>query len=82
MGSKKQYQAHVELVLKKEKDPHSVSFAEICRYAGHNDWPMTIEQVIEKESNRYGQMADFVRGWAATGSFSSTKTWLTANSKP
>jgi hypothetical protein len=62
MGSKKQYQAHVERVLKKEKDPPSVSFAEICRYAGHNDWPMTTEQIIDKESKRYGQMADFVRG--------------------
>ena len=62
MGSKKQYQAHVELVLKKEKDPLSVSFAEICRYAGHNEWPMTTEQVIDKETKRYGQMAEFVRG--------------------
>jgi hypothetical protein len=61
MGSKKQYQAHVDLVLKKEKDPSSVSFAEICCYAGHGNWPLRIDDVIAREKNRYGQMAAFVR---------------------
>jgi hypothetical protein len=61
-GSKKQYQAHVELVLKKEDDPGSIPFCEICRYAGHDGWPITKEEVAESETIRYKQMHDFVQG--------------------
>lgn len=61
-GSEAQYRAHVELVLRKEKDPRSVSFAEICRYSGHGLWPRSIEEVIELERARYQRMTDFVRG--------------------
>ena len=61
-GHKKQYQAHLDLVLKKEQDPRSVSFHEICRYTGHNGWPRRLENVIEEEQNRYGPMCDFVKG--------------------
>ena len=60
-GRKKQYEAHLDLVLKKEKDPHSVPFFEICRYTGHNGWPRTPEQVVEEEQRRYQQMNDFVK---------------------
>ncbi len=59
-GRKKQYQAHLDLVLKKEKDPHSVPFAEICRYNGHNGWPQNVDQVVEEEQYRYQQMVKFV----------------------
>ena len=47
-GSKKQYEAHLELVLKKEKDPASISFAELCRYSGRNAWPRSIEELEER----------------------------------
>jgi len=61
-GKKKQYEAHLDLVLKKEKVPTSVAFCEICRYTGHNGWPRTVEQVVEEENNRYQQMVKFVKG--------------------
>jgi hypothetical protein len=59
-GRKKQYEAHLDLVLKKEKDPRSIPFYEICRYTGHNSWPRTAKQVVEKEQHRYDQMLKFV----------------------
>ena len=59
-GKKKQYEAHLGLVLKKEKDPNSVTFCEICRHTGHNGWPRTVEQVVEEEQHRYQQMVKFV----------------------
>jgi len=62
MGRKKQYETHLELVLKKEKDPHSIPFYEICRYTGHDSWPRTSEAVVEEESHRYQQMIKFVEG--------------------
>ncbi|UCF93505.1 MAG: hypothetical protein JSW39_04905 [Desulfobacterales bacterium] len=67
LGRKKQYAAHLDLVEKKEKDPRSIPFYEICRYIGHNRWPMTVEEVVEEERARYRQMHDFVKtlgeGW-------------------
>jgi hypothetical protein len=59
-GNKKQYRTHLDLVLKKEKDPNSVPFYEICRYTGHNGWPRTVGQVVEEEQHRYQQMVQFV----------------------
>jgi len=59
-GRKKQYEAHLDLVLKKENDPLAVPFFEICRYTGHNDWPRTVNQVVQEEENRYQQMVKFV----------------------
>jgi hypothetical protein len=56
-----QYRAHLDLVRQKEKDPRSVSFAEICRFAGHGAFPVSVEQIVEEERTRYGRMADFVR---------------------
>ncbi|MGD8261741.1 MAG: hypothetical protein PVG70_15560 [Desulfobacterales bacterium] len=62
LGRKRQYETHLKLVLKKEKNPRSLPFAEICRYTGHNGFQRTIEQVIEAERYRYQQMFDFVKG--------------------
>jgi hypothetical protein len=59
-GKKKQYEAHLDLVLKKEKNPKSIAISEICRYTGHNGWPRTIDQVVEEERYRYEQMLKFV----------------------
>jgi hypothetical protein len=59
-GKKKQYEAHLDLVLKKEKDPRSIPFFEICRYTGYDGWPRTAEQVVEEEQHRYDQMLKFV----------------------
>ena len=60
-GQKKQYEAHLDLVLKKENDPQSIPFVEICRYSGHSEWPLTREQVVEVELHRYQQMVKFVK---------------------
>jgi hypothetical protein len=59
-GQKKQYEAHLDLVFKKEKNPLSVAFSEICSYTGHDGYPRTADQVIEEERNRYDQMLKFV----------------------
>jgi hypothetical protein len=60
-GNKEQYQTHLELVLKKEQDPRSIPFHVICRYAAHNGWPITTEEVVEEERIRYQNMSDFVK---------------------
>ena len=60
-GNKNQYKAHLELVQKKEQNPRSIPFHLICRYAGHNGWPITTEQVVEEEQIRYQNMVDFVK---------------------
>jgi hypothetical protein len=60
-GRKQQYEAHLELVLKKERDPRSVAFYQICRHTGHNGWPRSVEEVIEEERNRYQNMCEFVK---------------------
>ena len=60
-GSKKQCEAHLELVLKKEKDPASISFTELCRYSGRNAWPRSIEDVVDQERVRYDRMHAFVK---------------------
>jgi len=64
-GKNKQYQAHLDLVLKKEADPHCLPFYEICRYSGHNGWPLTVDQIIEEEQYRYQQMVEFVNELAS-----------------
>jgi hypothetical protein len=60
-GKKRQYESHLALVLKKEKDPSSVSFAELCRYSGHNGWPRSIDDVVAEEQVRYDRMHAFVK---------------------
>ena len=60
-GNKKQYKAHLDLILKKEKNPASVSFAELCRYSGHSGWPRSIDDVVAEEQVRYDRMHTFVK---------------------
>lgn len=59
-GSKKQYEAHLDLVLKKEQNPNSIPFYEICRYTGRKGWPRTKEDVFQEEQIRYQRMRDFI----------------------
>lgn len=59
-GRRKQYESHLALVLKKEQDPRSVPFYEICRYTGHGEWPVSKEAVVDEERQRYQEMAEFV----------------------
>jgi hypothetical protein len=58
---KKQYLAHLDLVLKKEQDPKSIPFHVICRYAGYDGWPINTEEVLDEERTRYQNMTDFVK---------------------
>ena len=58
---KKQYLAHLDLVLKKEREPRSIPFHLICRYAGYNCWPISTEEVVEEERVRYKRMSEFVK---------------------
>ena len=60
-GNKKQYESHFNLVLEKEKNPASISFADICRHTGHGKWPVSKDVVVEEERLRYQEMADFVQ---------------------
>jgi hypothetical protein len=60
-GQKKQYQAYLELIQRKEQNPASVPFHEICRYIGQDNWPMTTEEVLDREIFRYQRMHDFVK---------------------
>lgn len=61
-GNRKQYEAHLRRVLQKERDPGSISFSEICRYTGHNGWPLETRDTFDEEKVRYQEMADFVGG--------------------
>lgn len=61
-GSKHQFRAHLDLVLEKERNPASIPFHEICRYAVHGDWPASVQQIVEEERLRYEQMHEFVAG--------------------
>jgi hypothetical protein len=60
-GQEEQYQAHLNLVLKKESDPRSISFSEIYRYARFDEWPISMEAVFQEEHARYQRMHDFVK---------------------
>ena len=59
-GSWKQYRTHLELVQKKERDPKSVPFHVLCRYIGHDHWPLTTDEVFEDERLRHQRMSAFV----------------------
>jgi hypothetical protein len=59
-GRRKQFEAHLKLVLQKERDPRSVPFYEICRLAG-TAGPIDARAVFEEEKDRCDQMAAFVR---------------------
>ena len=60
-GNKKQYETHLELVLKKEEDPASIPFFELCRHTGHKGWPRSVEDVVAEERVRYDRMHNFVK---------------------
>lgn len=60
LGHMKQFKTHLDLVVKKEQDPHSVSFHEICRYTGYDGWPRSTEEVIEEERVRNQNMGEFI----------------------
>jgi len=62
VGRRRQFKAHLELVKKKEAEPLSVPFHEICRYTGHHGWPSDIRSVVNEERLRYKQMLDFTNG--------------------
>lgn len=62
---KYQFEAHLDLVLKKERDPRAVPFIEICRYSGHGGWPRPNEEVVAEEKHRYQQMIEFVKSLAS-----------------
>ena len=53
MGHRQQFKAQFDLVLKKEQDPGSVSFMEICQHTGYNEWPRANESIVEEERLRY-----------------------------
>jgi hypothetical protein len=59
-GNKAQYRAHLNLILKKEQDPNSIPFYEICRYTSHDVWPRGKAEFFEEEKIRYRRMQDFV----------------------
>jgi hypothetical protein len=61
-GQKSQFQDHLGLVLKKEKDPRSVPFFEIMKYSEPDGRVRTPEQVVEVERARYQDMCKFVKG--------------------
>lgn len=61
-GRKEQYQTHLKLVQQKERDPRSIPFHQICRYTGHDHWPISTEEVVEEERTRFQRMAEFVKG--------------------
>jgi hypothetical protein len=60
-GHRKQYEAHLNLVLRKEKKPKTIPFYEICRYTGYNGWPRDKEAVFEEEQIRYQRMREFIK---------------------
>jgi hypothetical protein len=62
MAHKQQFRAHLELVKRKEADPLSVPFHEICRYTSHYGWPSDSQSVVTEEQVRYKKMHDFTSG--------------------
>ncbi len=62
VGNRQQFRAHLELVKRKEADPRSIPFYELCRYAGHAEWPTDIASVVDEERTRYRQMFEFTSG--------------------
>jgi hypothetical protein len=64
-GHWKQYRTHLKMVQQKERDPRSIPFHVLCRYIGHDRWPLTTEEVAEDERLRYNQMSTFVESLGA-----------------
>jgi hypothetical protein len=61
VGHKKQFETYYDLILKKEQNPRSVPFFEICRYTGFGKWPVSKEEVAAEERVRFERMAEFVK---------------------
>jgi hypothetical protein len=61
-GNRKQYEAHLNLIQKKEQNSLSIPFHVLCRYIDHAKWPISTEEVIEKERAKCQAMCDFVKG--------------------
>jgi hypothetical protein len=60
-GKKRQYDAHLNLVLKKERNPRDFPFYEICRYSTNEaNWPVDLDRVIDEERIRYERMHEFI----------------------
>jgi len=59
-GHRKQFEAHLKLVLQKERTPGSTPFYEICRYAARGSWPCSKEEVFNEEKTRCERMAEFL----------------------
>ena len=60
-GRKDQFQSHLELVLRKERDPRSVPFIEILKHTGHKGRVTSSEDILEEERARYQDMGNFVK---------------------
>jgi len=60
-GKRQQYREHLELIRRKEQDPPSIPFNVLFSYIGHEHWPLTTEEVVEREMIRYQRMGDFVK---------------------
>jgi hypothetical protein len=60
-GRKDQFQTHLELVLRKEKDPRSMPFIEILKYTGYKGRVTTSEDIVQEERVRYQDMCNFVK---------------------
>ena len=65
-GNWKQYRQHLEMVQQKERDPQSIPFHVLCRYIGHDHWPLTTDEVAEDERLRHDQMSAFVESLGAS----------------
>jgi hypothetical protein len=57
---REQFEAHMEIVLRKEKDPRAIPFLEVCRQASHESWPTSAEAVLDEERQRCTRMAEFI----------------------
>ncbi len=60
VNHRRQYRAHLDLVIRKEADPRAVPFCEICRYTGRHGWPVDVQAVVNEEAARYRRMHEFV----------------------
>jgi hypothetical protein len=61
-GRRKQYREHLRLVQRKEQNPLSISFHVLYGYTGHAKWPLSREEVVEKERSKCEAMYNFVKG--------------------
>jgi hypothetical protein len=60
LGQKKQFNAHMDLVVQKECDPKKIPFHMICQYTGSSGWPRPVDEVLEEEKVLYSRLPQFV----------------------